>query len=66
MMPEAHRRLTCAELGRLQGFQSGDLPWKDWVTPLTARGHQVGNSMSVPVLQEAIRSVISAAGLLSS
>ena len=63
---EAHRRLTCAELARLQGFESKDIPWRDVATPLTARGAQVGNSMSVPVVQEAIRSVLAAAKLLPS
>lgn len=61
---EAHRRMTAAEMARLQGFQSGDVAWKAAATPITSRGHQVGNSMSVPVLQEAIRAVLSAAGLM--
>ena len=61
---QEHRRLTCAELARIQGFQSGELAWKCCATPLTARGHQIGNSMSVPVLAEAMRAVLSAANLL--
>lgn len=61
---QEHRRLTCAELARLQGFESGELSWKAAATPLTARGHQVGNSMSVPVLTEAMRAVLHAANLL--
>lgn len=57
--------MTPAEMARLQGFESGDIPWKEAGTPKTAKGHQIGNSMSVPVLQEAVRSVLTAAGLLS-
>lgn len=57
--------MTPAEMARLQGFESGDIPWKEAGTPKTAKGHQIGNSMSVPVLQEAVRSVLTAAGPLS-
>ena len=57
--------MTPAEMARLQGFETGDIPWKEAGTPKTAKGHQVGNSMSVPVLQEAIRAVLTAAGILS-
>ena len=57
--------MTCAEMARLQGFQTGDIPWREAGTPKTAKGHQIGNSMSVPVLQEAIRAVLTAAGLFS-
>ena len=56
--------MTCAEMARLQGFHTGDLPWKLSGVPLTAKGHQIGNSMSVPVLQEAMRAVLLAAGLM--
>ena len=62
--PQDHRRLTPTEMARLQGFQNGDIAWKAAGTPKTAKGHQVGNAMSVPVLQEAIRAVLSAAGLI--
>ena len=51
-------------MARLQGFEKGDLPWKKALTPTTARGGQVGNSMAVPVLQKAIRSVLEAAKLV--
>ena len=61
---EAHRRMTVAEMGRLQGFKPGEVAWKQAATPITARGRQIGNCMSVPVLQEAIRAVLSAAGLM--
>ena len=64
MFGQAHRRLTPAEMARLQGFQTGDIPWKEASTPVTAKGAQVGNSMSVPVLEEAIRSVMVAANLV--
>ena len=57
--------MTCAEMARLQGFQTGDIPWREAGAPKTAKGHQIGNSMSVPVLQEAIRAVLTAAGLFS-
>ena len=63
-MVQEHRRMTVAEMARLQGFRTGDLPWKAAQTPLSRRGHQVGNSMSVPVLQEAIRAVLTAADLM--
>lgn len=56
--------MTAAEMGRLQGFQSGDVAWKAAAIPITSRGHQVGNSMSVPVLQAAFKSVLDAAGLI--
>lgn len=58
--------MTPAEMARLQGFKSGDIPWKEAKTPKTAKGHQIGNSMAVPVLQEAIRAVLAAAGFLES
>ena len=61
---EAHRRMTVAEMGRLQGFKPGEVAWKQAATPITARGRHIGNCMSVPVLQEAIRAVLSAAGLM--
>lgn len=63
-LAQAHRRLTVAELARLQGFSKGELPWKEASTPTTKRGGQVGNAMAVPVLEEAMRSVIEAAGLV--
>ena len=56
--------MTAAEMARLQGFETGDIAWKAAATPITARGHQVGNSMTVPVLQEALRAVLAAAGLI--
>lgn len=56
--------MTVAEMGRLQGFKPGEVAWKQAATPITARGRQIGNCMSVPVLQEAIRAVLSAAGLM--
>ena len=56
--------MTPAEMARLQGFRSGDLPWKTAGTPVSRRGHQVGNSMSVPVLVEACRAVLCAADLM--
>ena len=56
--------MTAAEMARLQGFETGDIAWKAAATPITARGHQVGNSMTVPVLQEAMRAVLAAAGLI--
>ena len=62
--PQDHRRLTPSEMARLQGFENGDIPWKAARTPKTAKGRQVGNPMSVPVLQEAVRAVLTAAELL--
>ena len=59
-----HRRLSPAEMARLQGFRNGDIPWKVAGTPITARGSQVGNSMAVPCLQEAFRAVLTAARLI--
>ena len=56
--------MTPSEMARVQGFENGDIAWKVANVPATAKGHQVGNSMSVPVLQEAIRAVLSAAKLL--
>lgn len=61
---QEHRRLTVAELARCQGFEARELRWREAGTPVTARGHQVGNSMSVPVLAEAMRAVLRAANLL--
>ena len=61
---QEHRRLTYSEMARLQGFRNGDIAWKAARTPATTKGRQVGNAMSVPVLQEAIRSVLAAAKLL--
>ena len=56
--------MTTSEMARLQGFENGDICGKLARTPRTAQGHQVGNSMSVPVLQEAARAVLHAAKLL--
>ena len=51
-------------MARLQGFESGELAFKHAATPLTARGHMIGNSMTVPVLVAAIKAVLKAAGLV--
>ena len=61
---QEHRRLTIAELARLQGFESNEIPFKAAATSLTARGRMIGNSMTVPVLQAAIKAVLSAAGVI--
>lgn len=56
--------MTVQELARCQGFQPGDLSSKAWKKlKMSARGSMVGNSMSVPVLTEAIRTVLLRAGV---
>lgn len=56
--------MTPAEMARVQGFRSGDLAWKAAETPASKRGHQIGNSMAVPVVVEAMRAVLTAAELI--
>ena len=58
-----NRRITTGEMLKLQGISPGDI---SVVVPGTEMGKQIGNAMSLNVVERVMRNALIAAGLIEA
>ena len=64
LLSQAHRTICVEDMAALQGFRLSELTGATGAVSEAQLGGMLGNSMSVPVLCQAVKSALLASGLI--